>query len=1305
MIFPNKKSGATRKGTPECYHNTSIANPKKMSRGDKFQQISKNLRKFPVFLLLAVLVLGFVPLPTKAAPALNFDVNPKTVPSAGEQKLTFTATLTEANTLSCQASADKLYLIVNRSTTRDAKVPELRDGFGRTLVELIPPNTSTFSLSGSQSVKSIIFYDYNPVVLFKAFVTCVNGDPKSVLGGLLRGSQLESRPVTARIGNATGGQLIDRSKLRGSWTSASSVYTVNDKANSVTLNLSDVAVRISDKTPREFLEKNDIVIDPADTKANPVVQKFQLGVDRYGRNPKDWKCDGWLSSTCDLPVKFLLASNPANNPASGKFTIQFISPTDTGTPDKITPNEFKVSDEDRKNGFGITMVNLVVLSEGQYDLPYVSNKQITIKFDPSVPAGQQIGNNTQTAATGTTQANVESKGGTDYVTGTIMKVVNIILGFIIAFVRWIIWILGTLIFVPLLDTTLNMDASNITGVIVTGWEFVRDVTNMFFILALIVIGFGTMLRLESYNYKKLLVNLIVMALLVNFSLLIGRMIIQVADAVQFSFLPKEVDVIGKDGVASGISGVKFLFQSLTTKIGTEISANFQSLSFSAGTELSITGTMIFQLILDLAVILTFGALAIFMLIRTVALWILLILSPVAYALNILPATSGFAKQWWTSFIKYAFFAPIIAFFMRLSLELYRNGLRIIPPGTSFAGQAEIGNQNLNQYLAQISSSSGAISMEGFLRLIMIYFIILAFLWAGLIVTKKMGIAGADAIVGLAEKGLKAPFAYGWKGISEGAKGLTGLVGRTYSGFMARKAFSALEKERKAEQGLEAAKAKQTQLLSTARDKKTQAKKLRDQALSYSNLAKSLFAKGNVTEGKEKQKMAMEAQKRAKEVEAEISKLAPELAQMPHTIEQLEAEERSAKRQKTAYSLAQFLNPAAVAKGWHARKEELDRRAYLPAEGYVHDMLNKFLPTEYGVWHGRGWALGRETEHGFMGKFKILKEENKALEGIKINRAYAAYIKNHIGKTGTYEDIMGMETLIARNNNQDDFHNIYGGSKELPYSYSPVIDLDYSAKNYWNRLTKEEKELLTSTLTEEQEGQGRWRSYFYDERNETLVNDFSVYKDQRFLNEEKNKLVSKLRSIDPKGLANLANRVANVQSVSDIEGDREVREAFISHRSNEVFSGKQRRGPSGGWAKGIEAAAVRRQGPDGWKEYSLLGLMNLKTAPVTVLQAYIGRIHEGQPRALVAGGAMVNSITKEIEIPDKVKSPVEYQAWQDIVRIRPELAGAVYTYFKSPQEVATNFSKIVKGDYIMKEDGIFAVKDDEKNKIKAGDRIA
>ncbi len=52
-----------------------------------------------------------------------------------------------------------------------------------------------------------------------------------------------------------------------------------------------------------------------------------------------------------------------------------------------------------------------------------------------------------------------------------------------------------------------------------GWHYVAGLVNMFFILILIVIAFSYILKIESFGMKKALPRLLILAVLVNFSLL------------------------------------------------------------------------------------------------------------------------------------------------------------------------------------------------------------------------------------------------------------------------------------------------------------------------------------------------------------------------------------------------------------------------------------------------------------------------------------------------------------------------------------------------------------------------------------------------------------------------------------------------------------------------------------------------------------------------------------------------------------------------------------------------------------------
>jgi len=70
----------------------------------------------------------------------------------------------------------------------------------------------------------------------------------------------------------------------------------------------------------------------------------------------------------------------------------------------------------------------------------------------------------------------------------------------------------------------------------TGWSVVRDICNMFFVLILLVIAFGTILRLQNYRMNRLLGKLIIMIVLVNFSKMIAGFFIDISQVVSMTFV-------------------------------------------------------------------------------------------------------------------------------------------------------------------------------------------------------------------------------------------------------------------------------------------------------------------------------------------------------------------------------------------------------------------------------------------------------------------------------------------------------------------------------------------------------------------------------------------------------------------------------------------------------------------------------------------------------------------------------------------------------------------------------------------------
>ena len=73
-------------------------------------------------------------------------------------------------------------------------------------------------------------------------------------------------------------------------------------------------------------------------------------------------------------------------------------------------------------------------------------------------------------------------------------------------------------------------------IVMKAWELVRDFVNIWFILLLLIIAIGTILRVSSFQLKRLLPMLIIIALVVNFSLPITGFVIDISNVIANQFL-------------------------------------------------------------------------------------------------------------------------------------------------------------------------------------------------------------------------------------------------------------------------------------------------------------------------------------------------------------------------------------------------------------------------------------------------------------------------------------------------------------------------------------------------------------------------------------------------------------------------------------------------------------------------------------------------------------------------------------------------------------------------------------------------
>ncbi len=254
--------------------------------------------------------------------------------------------------------------------------------------------------------------------------------------------------------------------------------------------------------------------------------------------------------------------------------------------------------------------------------------------------------------------------------------------------------------------------------IIKAWAIIRDFCNMFFILILLVIAFATILRIESYNMKKWLPKLLLMAVLINFSRTIAGLIIDFSQVFMLTFVSAIGDTGGSIVNALGVESYFSLVLD-KTKLTDNNYVDFMS---------TLSGLLMGFLLILIASIVLIVFLSI-LVIRTVMLWIYVVLSPLAFLLGSFPGGQKYWTRWWDEFIKQVITGPVLMFFFWLALIT----------ATNFDIEA------ITSSSAKCFGAADSLCPDKFIHFIMS----IGMLLGGLTITAQVG----GAVGGIASKGL------------------------------------------------------------------------------------------------------------------------------------------------------------------------------------------------------------------------------------------------------------------------------------------------------------------------------------------------------------------------------------------------------------------------------------------------------------------------------------------------------------------------------------------------------------------------
>lgn len=267
--------------------------------------------------------------------------------------------------------------------------------------------------------------------------------------------------------------------------------------------------------------------------------------------------------------------------------------------------------------------------------------------------------------------------------------------------------------------------NNFTGAtaIEKGWVVIRNLANMFFILVFLIIAFATILRVESYNYKKHLPKLLLMAVFINFSKTIAGLIIDFGQVAMITFVNGFKDI-----GAGNLIHMLGLTEILQLQEGADIS------------DWSILAAYLLALLYMIVSLVTIVAILAVLIMRMVMLWIYVVLSPLAFLLAAFPGGKKYSEMWWSNFSKEVIVGPVLAFFIWLSFVT----VSITTTGNDIVPMSGITDEMTREQIEEIQNSNDQISKAATSEVFIKFIISIGMLVGGLVVSKQIGATAGSA---------------------------------------------------------------------------------------------------------------------------------------------------------------------------------------------------------------------------------------------------------------------------------------------------------------------------------------------------------------------------------------------------------------------------------------------------------------------------------------------------------------------------------------------------------------------------------
>ncbi|MCR4278424.1 MAG: hypothetical protein NUV81_00780 [bacterium] len=307
-----------------------------------------------------------------------------------------------------------------------------------------------------------------------------------------------------------------------------------------------------------------------------------------------------------------------------------------------------------------------------------------------------------------------------------------------------------------------------------GWSLVRDVVNMFFIIVLLVSAFSTIIGYREFHYKQVLPKLLLMAVLINFSKTLVGLMIDFSQVVMLTF----VSAFAQAAAGNFVVALKL---TQVTKINPDTFGTGKSGDLGALIAAGMLAILMLGATLTLVLIMTM-----FLIVRIVGLWMLLIFSPMAFFALALPGklqkgVSAFVSDWWSKLGTFLIAGPVMAFFLWLTLAVVQGS-----PNEAFG--SVIAGASSTEEVNRVTKSAHFITKVGDAENIATYLVAFVMMLEGVSFAVKSssavsgkfgalagGLAAGGGVLGIAAKGAARVGRTGVTATRYGAKKIGGAA--------------------------------------------------------------------------------------------------------------------------------------------------------------------------------------------------------------------------------------------------------------------------------------------------------------------------------------------------------------------------------------------------------------------------------------------------------------------------------------------------------------------------------------------------